>query len=133
MDGDRCKGVVVANQLTGQNIAIEASYILDATELGDVLPLARMEFVTGSESQSDTGEPSAMEGPADPNRIQPFTHLIAIDHLPGENHVIEKPESYEKWRGGFSRLIGFDDADGLKNRMRSEGHTSELQSLMRIS
>src|SRR3546814_1994083 len=76
MDGDRCKGVVVANQLTGQNIAIEASYILDATELGDVLPLARMEFVTGSESQSDTGEPSAMEGPADPNRIQPFTHLI---------------------------------------------------------
>src|SRR3546814_11559019 len=38
MDGDRCKGVVVANQLTGQNIAIEASYILDATELGDVLP-----------------------------------------------------------------------------------------------
>src|SRR3546814_4122065 len=23
-----------------------------------------------------------------------------------------------KWRGGFSRLIGFDDADGLKNRMR---------------
>src|SRR3546814_2916056 len=104
MDGDRCKGVVVANQLTGQNIAIEASYILDATELGDVLPLARMEFVTGSESQSDTGEPSAMEGPADPNRIQPFTHLIAIDHLPGENHVIE----------------------------RSEEHTSELQSLMRI-
>ncbi|QEC52371.1 FAD dependent oxidoreductase [Anseongella ginsenosidimutans] len=118
MNGDRCRGVIVKSDLTGQNIAIEASYILDATELGDVLPLAQMEFVTGSESQSETGEPSAMEGPPQPDRIQPFTHLIAIDYLPGEDHVIEKPASYEKWRGSFKNLTGVDDGGPLENRMR---------------
>lgn len=117
MDGDRCRSVLVTNNLTGQNIVIEASYVLDATELGDILPLAKMESVTGSESQSDTGEPSAIEGPPQPDRMQPFTHLIAIDYLPGEDHVIEKPESYEKWRSGFSRMTGFDDGDPLEKRM----------------
>lgn len=117
MDGDKCRGVVLTNRLTGQNISIEAPYVLDATELGDLLPLAKMEFVTGSESQGQTGEPSAVEGPAQPDRIQPFTHLIAVDHLPGKNHVIEKPQSYEKWRDGFTRMTGIDDGDPLHKRM----------------
>ena len=38
---------------------IEADWVIDATETGELLPLAGMEHVTGAESRDDTGEPHA--------------------------------------------------------------------------
>ena len=38
---------------------LHAPYFLDATELGDLLPLAGVEFVTGAEGQAEHGEPHA--------------------------------------------------------------------------
>src|SRR5262245_29368550 len=57
--GDRVRGVQVKDLETGVSRAIAASYFLDATEQGDLLPLTKTEFVTGFESRKDTGEPSA--------------------------------------------------------------------------
>jgi hypothetical protein len=82
---------------------IEAAYFLDATELGDLLPMAGAELVTGFESRSQTGEPHAPERAA-PDNQQAFTVCFAIDHLAGENHVIDKPSTYTYWRDYVPRV-----------------------------
>ncbi|PZE20576.1 FAD-dependent oxidoreductase [Paenibacillus xerothermodurans] len=96
-DGDTIRSVTVT-QPDGQKITIHAPYVLDATECGDVLPLAGVEYVTGAESKSETDEPHALDGPADPHDVQAFTHCFAMDYFEGENHVIDKPEDYDFWR-----------------------------------
>jgi hypothetical protein len=95
--GDRVRSVAVRDLETGASRNIVASYFLDATEHGDLLPLTRTEYVTGFESRKQTGEPHA-PAEAQPQNIQSFTCCFAIDHRPGEDHTIEKPEEYGFWR-----------------------------------
>ncbi len=64
VQGDRIRAVTVRDRKTGHERALVAPYFLDATELGDLLPLAGVEFVTGAEGQTQTGEPHA---PLDPS------------------------------------------------------------------
>ncbi|MCU0705102.1 MAG: FAD-dependent oxidoreductase [Fimbriiglobus sp.] len=96
LTGDRLKAVAVKNLRTGQRIAIQASYFLDATELGDLLPLAKAEFVTGAEAKKETAEPSAKEK-AEPDNHQAFTCCFAVSHHPGEDHTLPKPADYDFW------------------------------------
>ena len=116
VEADRCRSVMF--RIPERSFTLEAPYVLDATEQGDLLPLAGAEFVTGAESQKQTGEPGALEGAANPLRIQPITHLIAIDHRAGEDHRIPKPPGYSK--EAFRNLIGIADsqASELSLRMR---------------
>jgi hypothetical protein len=76
---------------------IHAQYFLDATELGDMLPLTRTAYVTGAESRLDTKEADAMPQP-EPRMIQGFTFPFAVEFCAGESHVIEKPRDYERMR-----------------------------------
>jgi hypothetical protein len=80
--------------------SVTADYVLDATELGDLLPMTGCELVVGAESQADTGELNARPGPADPGNVQSITWCFAIAHdpTPGAHHVIDKPVGYERWR-----------------------------------
>jgi hypothetical protein len=94
---DRIETVTVENLRTRDQCAIAAQWFLDATELGDLLPLGQAEFVTGSESQSETGEPGA-PATARPANVQAFSICFAVDHLDGEDHVINRPASYAYWR-----------------------------------
>lgn len=88
---------VTGRTADGRKQTLTGKYFLDATELGDLLPMTKTEFVTGSESSKETGEPSA--GPkARPDNIQSFTWVFALDHVPGETHTITKPNEYEFWR-----------------------------------
>ena len=96
-EGDRVKSVTVERSRTGLRTLLTGAYFLDATETGEVLRLTGTEYVTGAESREVTGEPHAPEK-ADPLDMQAITHCFAIDHLPGEDHTIEKPELYEFWR-----------------------------------
>ncbi len=82
----------------GAEVIIEAQLVLDATELGDLLPLAGVEYVTGAESKADTGEPHAVPDGARPDEVQGFTYCFAIEHRPGEDHTIPRPEGYEHFR-----------------------------------
>lgn len=76
---------------------LEAPWFVDATELGDLLPLTGTEFVTGTESKNETGELHApLE--ANPGNNQAFTACFAMDYVPGENHVIKKPRDYNFWQ-----------------------------------
>lgn len=97
-DGDKIRSVTVKDTTTDQQTVISAPYILDATELGDLLELANVEHVMGAESQAQTGEPNALEGEADPLDQQSHSWTFVMDYLPNENHVIDKPESYDFWR-----------------------------------
>ena len=96
VDGDRVRQVRVRTA-AGTSISIVAPYFVDATEHGDLLPLTRTEFVTGAESQKQTGEEHA-PAVAAPENIQAFTWCFAVDHVDGEDHRIEKPAQYDFWR-----------------------------------
>lgn len=95
-DGNRVTSVTVRHEETGEETAITAEYVLDATETGDLLPLVGAEYVVGSESRAETGEPSAPEQ-ANPDNVQALSWCFAIDHVEG-NHVIDRPRDYEYWR-----------------------------------
>ena len=97
VSGDQIRSLKAVNQISGKSIILTAPYFVDATELGDLLPLTGTEFITGTESRKDTGELHAPEK-ANPDNIQAFTVCFAMDYIHGENHVIEKPRDYDFWR-----------------------------------
>ena len=80
---------------TGATFDVHPKIVIDATELGDVMPLAGIPYTSGMESYAMTREPSApLE--ANPEAVQGFTYVFAVEFCPGENHVIPKPEGYEE-------------------------------------
>jgi hypothetical protein len=86
VERDRVRAVEVKHLPSGALRILAGSWFLDATELGDLLPLARVEYVTGFEARKQ------------PHNMQAFTCCFAMDYLPGEDHTIEKPEEYGFWR-----------------------------------
>jgi hypothetical protein len=96
-DGDWVRSVSVRDTRDGFVRTIMAKYFVDATELGDLLPLTKTEFVTGAESQTETGELHAPARPQ-PANSQSFTYCFAMDYLGGEDHTIERPGDYAVWR-----------------------------------
>ncbi|MDB4866472.1 MAG: FAD-dependent oxidoreductase [Cohnella sp.] len=105
VDGDVVKSVTVRHFTTGERRMLQGGFYLDATECGDLLPLAGVEYVTGAEARSETGEPHAAET-ADPLDMQSITHVFALDYIEGGDFTIDKPGQYEFWRTfvpGFSR------------------------------
>jgi hypothetical protein len=96
--GDRVVAVSFEELQTGDRSTVVAAYVLDATEEGDLLPLIGCESVIGAEATSDTGEPHALEGAADPLDQQAITWCAAVEWRPGEDHTIDRPDGYEFWR-----------------------------------
>lgn len=97
-DGDEIRAVRIRYQDSGEEWILSASYFIDATDEGDLLALANVEYVTGSESAAQTGEPHALQGVADPMDMQAFTWCYALDYIEGEDHTIAKPAQYDFWR-----------------------------------
>ena len=95
--GNRVRAVKTFCNLNGETRILNAPYFIDATELGDLLPLTGTGFVTGTESQKETRELHAPEV-ANPENNQAFTYCFAIDYIKGEDHTIEKPVEYDFWR-----------------------------------
>jgi hypothetical protein len=102
-EGDRVSSIVIRDAKTETRRTITAKYFIDATELGDLLALAKVEHVTGAEAQSQTGELHA--GPvALPLDNQAFTFCFAMDYREGEDHTIDKPADYGFWRDYIPHL-----------------------------
>lgn len=97
VEGDRIRAVTVRDA-EGEDYVCTGAYFLDATECGDLLTLSGTEYVTGAESQRETGEPHAVPGPAEPQNMQGITYCFAVEYAEGEDHTIEKPERYDFWR-----------------------------------
>ncbi len=105
VERDNVRSVTLRHLDTHQETIVTADYFLDATELGDLLPLTRCEYVSGTESRKQTNEPHAPDD-ANPDNVQGFTWCfpVALDPAPSANHVIEKPKQYEHWRNYVPHL-----------------------------
>jgi FAD dependent oxidoreductase len=98
-DGVRIASVVAMNLDDARLHRFEARTVIDATELGDLLPLAGVEHVVGAETIAETGEPQAQPLQAQPHCVQSFTYTFACERRDdGERHVVERPEKYEHYR-----------------------------------
>ncbi|HEY5390845.1 MAG TPA: FAD-dependent oxidoreductase, partial [Hanamia sp.] len=101
--GDRVTALIARHTVRGDDILLRAHYFIDATELGDLLPLTGTEYVTGSESKNQTNELHAPEV-TDPQNQQAFNLCFAMDFLEGENHTINKPAQYDFWKNYIPKL-----------------------------
>lgn len=121
--GGSIHGITVASSSGVETLL--AKVYLDATDLGDLLPLCGVKWVIGAESKADTGEQAAEES-VHPEWIAPITVPIALELRPeNEDHSIPKPANYDYIRAhqGF-RIVdgdinatfkGFADGDTLWN------------------
>jgi hypothetical protein len=95
--GDRVRALLVRDLRSGRERTLEAPFVIDATELGDLLPLTKTEFVTGNEGRTVTGEMHAPDK-ADPGNQQAFTAVFVMDVVPGADYTIDRPRDYAFWR-----------------------------------
>ena len=99
VEGDRVTGIRAVDLDNGRQREFRFRYVLDATELGDLLPLTRTEHVVGAESVAETGEPHAQLEEAKAHCVQSLTYVFAMERRPaGENHTIERPARYGHYR-----------------------------------
>lgn len=135
---DRVGSVDAVDVRTGDGTQIGGRWFVDATELGDLLPLADVEHVSGQESREDTGEPGAPKKPATEN-VQAFSMCFAIEHREGEDFVGDPPAGYSRWREYHAPLsppwpgpwIGWDglnprNMEAMQYRFNPHGETPGL-------
>jgi hypothetical protein len=103
VSGDQIKSVSFFNSSNGMSIDLQAKIFIDASEEGDLLPLSGTEYVIGAESSEQTGEPRA-PAKADPANIQALTYCFAVDHMHGEDHIIDRPLMYDFWKSHVPEL-----------------------------
>jgi hypothetical protein len=97
--GNKIVAVTCMNLDSGELLRLRPRMVVDATELGDLLPLAGAEYVVGAETMAQTGETQAQPYEPKPHCVQSFTYTFACERRPkGERHVIAKPEKYEHYR-----------------------------------
>lgn len=112
VQGDSVQAVTAA-AADGTATRYVAKFFLDATDLGELLPLANVEHVLGTESRSQSGEPGAPDAPRT-DWIQPITMPIALERRPaGENHTIAKPADYDRLKA----LQAYTIVDGYISTM----------------
>jgi hypothetical protein len=97
VESDAVKAVDLEDRLDGGTVTISADLFLDATETGDLLPLAGVEHVTGAESQKETGEPHAPSA-TKPGNMQAVTWCFPVEYCDGEDHTIDRPAQYDTWQ-----------------------------------
>lgn len=93
--GNRITSVLAYDFHHRRWIEFEARYVLDATDTGELLPLAGLDYVTGAESSRQSGEPctGATAGLGD---IQPITYTFVLSRDAGHNHTIHRPPDYQR-------------------------------------
>lgn len=97
VEDNQVRSVTFRQLSNGATFTVSADYVIDATELGDLLPMTGTPYVTGFESRKTTGEPSAPEE-AQPQNSQAVSICFAVDHIEGEDHTIPEPPAYQHWR-----------------------------------
>jgi hypothetical protein len=103
VNGVKVQSLTAKSIRSGRSVTLTAPYFVDATEMGDILPLTGTEYITGTESKKQTNELHAPEV-ANPNNNQAFTVCFAIDYVPGGNHIIDKPKDYDFWSNHVPKL-----------------------------
>jgi hypothetical protein len=117
-DAANIDALLAVNLDTGEFVEIQGQIAIDATELGDLMPLAKIPYQTGSDSRWVTGEAFAPET-ANAENVQDFTYPFILTYHPGENHTIEKPEDYDDFlaagKFSFDGYKMFAETDDIKD------------------
>jgi hypothetical protein len=95
---------------------IEGTIFIDATELGDLLPLAGASFRTGADARGQTGEPDAPET-ARPQELQSFNVPFVLALQPEPGIAIQRPSTWERDRERFSLTISEGEGKTLRYGM----------------
>ena len=96
---DQVISVTMVNLDNGGATLFRPQIVIDATELGDLLPLTGAEYVVGAESIDETGEPHAQPQEPKSRCVQSFTYTFALERCPDdEPHVVPRPDKYEHYR-----------------------------------
>jgi len=100
-------------------IRFRVRFVLDATEMGDLLPLAKVPYTSGAEAKSETGEPDAPEK-SNPSCVQSFTYPFAIEHSGRAGALARKLPDYEQilQRQGFSLQVNYPAEFGWKGQFQ---------------
>lgn len=97
--GGRIESVTALSLADGSCRRLAASHFVDATELGELLPLTGTAFIVGAESQAQTGEAHAQPEEPKSRCVQSFTYIVGVERRPrGEHHIIPAPTDYETYR-----------------------------------
>ena len=100
-EAERVENVLAVNLDNRGWTRIRPRMVIDATELGDLLPMVGAGYVVGAETKAETGEPHAQPFEPKPHCIQSFTYTFALENTGrGHSHLIPKPERYEHYRDG---------------------------------
>ena len=95
----RVETVSVIALETGTVTCFRPRFVVDATELGDLLPLAGLAYRLGAESIAETGERHAQPETPRTDCVQSFTYTFALERRPaGEMHTIPAPPRYQHYR-----------------------------------
>lgn len=98
-NGDRVVSVAAIHLENGTALRFRPAIVIDATELGDVLPLVGAEYSVGAETIAETGEAHAQPSEPKPHCVQSFTYVFGLERRAAvERHVIEKPARYDFFR-----------------------------------
>lgn len=97
VDRDNVRALIARSVKNETEVTLRAPYFIDATELGDLLPLTGTEYRTGAESKSETNELHAPEQ-GNPDDNQAFTYCFAMDYVKGADYTINKPKEYNFWQ-----------------------------------
>lgn len=93
MEGCTVKGAEFTN-ISGKRLRIKAKVTIDATDLGDFLPLSGTPYRIGTDAKAETGEAAAQDK-AD-GTIQDLTVVgILKDFGPEADKTIPRPEGYD--------------------------------------
>lgn len=108
-DGDRVTAILAMGLDDGRLIRFRPQLVIDATELGDLLPLCGAEHVIGAETVAQTGERQAQPVEPKAHCVQSFTYTFACERHPeGETHPIARPEKYEHYKAGQPYSLRID-------------------------
>jgi FAD-dependent oxidoreductase family protein len=91
MAGERVKSVASVGLEDGSFLRHSFRHVIDATELGDLLPLAGLPYALGAETIADTGEPHAQPNLVRPEAVQSLTYPVALRLSRGGSSLAEPP------------------------------------------
>ena len=100
-------------------IRFQPRFVLDATEMGDLLPMAKIPYVVGAEPKSETGEVDA-PAQANPSCVQSFTYPFVIEQGSVPERPATKPADYEAIvkRQGFTLRVNYPEEFGWKGNVQ---------------
>ena len=103
--GDRLVSITSVGLEDGRFMRHRFRCVIDATELGDLLPLAGLPYALGAETIDDTGERHAQPSHARPGAVQSLTYPVALRLSVGGSRgsaeaAVGPPPDYATYRAG---------------------------------